>query len=90
MMWKQVSDAPALPYELRHNYAIENIDRFLDKGMSFDDSMIYLSKSMGHTSVEITARNYYHLASSLSEVLQKHTEAGFNELIPEVDDEKVQ
>lgn len=89
-MWKQVSDAPALPYELRHNYAIENIDRFLDEGMSFDDSMIYLSKSMGHTSVEITARNYYHLAPSLSEVLQKHTEAGFNELIPEVDDEEVQ
>lgn len=88
MMWKQVSTATAVPYELRHNYAIENINRFVDKGMSFDDNMIYLSKSMGHTSVDITIRYYYHLVPSLSEVLQQHTEVGFNELIPEVEYEE--
>lgn len=87
-MWSQVSEEKAMAYELRHHYAIENINRFVDKGMSFDDSLIYLSKSMGHTSVDITIRYYYHLVPSLSEALQQHTEAGFNELIPEVDYEE--
>lgn len=89
VMWKQVSDECALPYELRHNYAIENINRIVDRGMSFEDSMVYLSKSMGHTSVEITARYYYHLVPSLSELLQQHTEVGFNALIPEVENEEI-
>lgn len=87
-LWAQVSEEKALPYELRHNYAIENINKLVDKGMSFEDSMIYLSKSMGHTSVDITIKYYYHLVPSLSEILQQHTEVGFNELIPEVDHEE--
>lgn len=87
-MWLQVSEEKAMPYELRHHYAIENINRLVDKGMSFDNSLIYLSKSMGHTSVDVTIRYYYHLVPSLSEVLQQHTEAGFNGLIPEVDYEE--
>jgi hypothetical protein len=41
---------------------------------------------MGHTTIEST-RYYYSLVSGMSHLLEKHTEDGFNALIPEVDDE---
>jgi len=87
-MWEQVGAPYATAYELRHNYAIENINKLLDQGLSFEDNLIYLSKSMGHTSVGITVKYYYSLVPSLSKILQEQTEAGFNELIPEVEYEE--
>ena len=39
---------------------------------------------MGHRSVDVTARYYYRLVPSVSEILREKTEAGFNELVPEV------
>lgn len=83
-MWKQVSDSPATAYELRHHYAIENINKLVNSGMSFKDSLTYLSKSMGHVLVDITAKYYYSLAPVMADIIQEQSESGFNELIPEV------
>lgn len=41
---------------------------------------------MGHTTLEST-RYYYTIVPGLSQVLLEKTEAGFNELVPEVADE---
>jgi integrase len=71
---------------LRHHYAIENINRWVDEGFGFDDRLLYLSKSMGHTTIEST-RYYYSLVPGMSHLLEEHTEDRFNALIPEVDDE---
>lgn len=88
IMWEQVGSTYAIAYELRHNYATENINKLVGQGMSFEDNLIYLSKSMGHTSADITVKYYYSLVPALSEVLLEQTETGFNELIPEVDYEE--
>jgi integrase len=85
-LWDAVNRSRATAYELRHHYAIENINRWVDDGFGFDDKLLYLSKSMGHTTIEST-RYYYSLVPGMSHLLEKHTEDGFNALIPEVDDE---
>ena len=85
-LWYAVNNTHATAYELRHHYAIENINKWIDKGFGFDDLIFYLSKSMGHTTIEST-RYYYSLVPAMSNLLAEHTECGFNALIPEVDDE---
>ena len=85
-LWDKVNRSHATAYELRHHYAIENINQWVDYGFGFDDKILYLSKSMGHTTIEST-RYYYSLVPGMSHILEKHTEDGFNALIPEVDDE---
>lgn len=85
-LWNAVNQSHTTAYALRHNYAIENINCWVDKGFDFDNKLLYLSKSMGHTTIEST-RYYYSLVPGMSHLLEEHTESGFNELIPEVDDE---
>jgi integrase len=86
-VWATVSDVSAVPYELRHNYAIENINRWSGLGFGFHDRLLYLSKSMGHASIEST-KSYYSLVPPMAELLQERTEAGFNDIIAEVDYEE--
>ena len=74
-------------YDLRHHYAIVNINGWLDDGFEFNDKLQYLSKSMGHRSIEAT-RYYYSIVPRLSDTLAEKTEAGFNLIVPEVSDEK--
>lgn len=81
--WDKVNSAKAVPYDFRHNYAIENINRWIDEGYEFNDKFFYLSKSMGHTSLEST-QYYYSLVPALAEVIKIKTEAGFNDICPEV------
>ena len=71
-------------YNLRHHYAIENINGWVAEP-NFDSKFQYLSKSMGHSSLESTKR-YYSLIPEFAEILQETSEASFNEIIPEVDE----
>ena len=89
-MWDSVNDTHATAYEFRHNYAIININKWLNSGFEFGDMLLYLSKSMGHVSVEQTVKYYYSIVPSLSDVLLDNTESGFNKIVPEVpnDDNK--
>lgn len=85
-IWERVSDNQrASAYAFRHNYATANMNRWIDSGLSFDDKLTYLSKSMGHTTLEST-KYYYSIVPGLAEILLEKTEHGFNELIPEVDE----
>ena len=80
-LWSQNNDSYAVPYEFRHNYAVENINSWTDDGFGFNDKLLYLSKSMGHSVVEST-KYYYSLVPRLADVLAAHTDE--DEMIPEV------
>lgn len=70
-------------YDLRHNYAITNINNWADDTFEFSDRLNYLSKSMGHRWIESTLY-YYSIVPRLADTIQEKTEAGFNNIVPEV------
>lgn len=82
-VWDSSSTAKAVPYDFRHNYAIMNINAWIGKGFEFHDKLLYLSKSMGHTSLEST-KYYYALVPAMADILDKESGAGFDMIVPEV------
>lgn len=81
MLWERSSNASAVPYEFRHNYAIENINSWQGDGFDFNRKLHSLSKSMGHGTIEST-KYYYSLVPRLAEVMAECTNE--DEVIPEV------
>jgi integrase len=79
--WEKSNSSHAVPYEFRHNYAIENINNWTDDGFEFNQKLHSLSKSMGHSVIEST-KYYYSLVPRLADVLASHTDE--SETIPEV------
>lgn len=84
-VWDKVNESSAVPYDFRHNYAIENINSWINSGFEFHDKLVFLSKSMGHTSLEST-KYYYSIVPALADILLNTTSAGFDEIVPEVPD----
>ena len=84
-IWKRVSDEPATAYHLRHEYAVRNINRMAADGVGGLRRLEYLSKSMGHASVDMTVGSYYHVTPSLAGALQSRSEGSFDATIPEVE-----
>jgi site-specific recombinase XerD len=80
-LWEKSNNSYAVPYEFRHNYAIENINSWTDDGFDFHQKLHALSKSMGHSVIEST-KYYYSLVPRLADVLAEHTNE--DETIPEV------
>jgi integrase len=80
-MWDKYNAAHATAYELRHNYAVENINRWTNEGFSFETKLTYLSKSMGHSEVEST-KYYYSLTPAMADILEIHSKD--NDILPEV------
>jgi integrase len=81
-MWSRSNSSKAVPYELRHNYATENINSWADEGFGFNAKLLYLSKSMGHKLLEST-KYYYSLVPGLADIIESQTNEGT--VIPEVD-----
>ncbi|MBU3153662.1 tyrosine-type recombinase/integrase [Clostridium estertheticum] len=86
-IWYGVNKAHAVAYELRHHYAVKNINRWAGLGVTFNDKLLYLSKSMGHTTIEST-KYYYSIVPGLSQILREKTETGFDCIVPEVEDDE--
>jgi len=86
-IWEQVNSTSAYPYDLRHNYAITNINNWISAGFDFDDKLLYLSKTMGHANVEIT-KYYYSLVPALADILVQQTNKDFDDIVPEVPNEE--
>lgn len=84
-IWGKISDERATSYEFRHHYAVSNINGWTDQGWEFHDNLMYLSKSMGHRSVEETKR-YFSIVPTLSDILEEKTSASMNDIIPEVEE----
>lgn len=85
-LWKKANPSSyATAYDLRHNYAITNINQWVGQGFEFHDRLVYLSKSMGHSKLEST-RYYYSIVPALAQVLDEKTGGSLEWMIPEVPD----
>ena len=67
---------------------MQNINQWIDEGLLFNDKLVYLSKTMGHTSVDNTVKFYYSIVPGMSTIIMEKTNEGFEQLVPEVADEK--
>ena len=86
-LWNKYNSSHATAYELRHHYATENINRWTDEGFGFDAKLLYLSKSMGHKTLEST-KYYYSLVPGMADILEEKTGMDFESIVPEVDYEE--
>jgi integrase len=86
-LWNKYNSSHATAYELRHHYAIENINRWTCEGFGFDAKLLYLSKSMGHSTLEST-KYYYSLVPGMADILEEKTGMDFESILPEVDYEE--
>ena len=86
-LWDKYNSSHATAYELRHHYAIENINRWTDEGFGFDAKLLYLSKSMGHSTLEST-KYYYSLVPGMADILEEKTGTDFESIVPDVDYEE--
>ena len=86
-LWNKYNSSHATAYELRHHYAIENINRWTGEGFGFDVKLLYLSKSMGHSTLEST-KYYYSLVPGMADILEEKTGMDFESILPEVDYEE--
>jgi len=86
-LWNKANSSHATAYELRHNYAVENINQWVGEGFEFFSKMVCLSKSMGHASLESTM-DYFHFVPALSKIMLDLTGAGFDRIVPEVRNEE--
>jgi integrase len=82
-LWDKYNTAHAVAYELRHNYATENINQWVGEGFDFFDKLLYLSRSMGHCDLEST-KYYYSLVPALSGTLARLTGSNFNDTVPDL------
>lgn len=82
-LWDNANAVYCRLYDLRHNYAAQNINGWLSVGLSYGPKLIYLSKSMGHRDIEST-KYYYSLVPTMADILDEQTGTSFNELIPGV------
>ena len=86
-LWNKYNSSHATAHELRHHYATKNINRWNDQGFGFEAKLLYLSKSMGHSTVENT-KYYYSLVPRIAEILKEKTGPDFECIVPEVDYEE--
>lgn len=68
VLWQSCNSSHAIPYELRHNYAIENINSWTHQGFAVHDKLLALSKSMGHRQIGSTLA-YYSLTPAISDIM---------------------
>jgi integrase len=81
VIWSKYNKIWARAYDLRHNYAVENINSCINQGFDFDAKLCYLSKSMGHSTIEST-KYYYSLVPKFADILKDLTDN--DDLLPEV------
>lgn len=83
-LWCKYNTTKAVPYDFRHNYAIANLNAL--GGLSINEayySMIALSKSMGHASLNQTMY-YYSLTPQYTSVLSALSLDRQNHIIHEI------
>lgn len=76
-LWYMYNVNDAKPYDFRHHYATTNINSFVPISDDFYKQLLYLSKSMGHSSIEQTMY-YYSFSPGLYNVIQLQKSKSFN------------
>lgn len=82
-LWDKSSSSRATPYDLRHNYAVTNINSWNCSAVEEFSRLAYLSKSMGHSTIQST-RYYYHFVPRLNDIMEEKSRAANDSVIPEV------
>lgn len=82
VLWKRCSETKATPYELRHNYAVVNINSWQNVGFGLHDKLLALSRSMGHRDIRSTM-GYYSLTPAVAESMGT-TETMDESIIPDL------
>lgn len=85
--WYEGNKASAIAYELRHHYAVENINGWIGQGLTTHLKLLSLSKSMGHTNVEST-KYYYSLVPGLSDIIEDATGDTFDQIMPNLQNDE--
>jgi len=67
---------------LRHTYVVTKMNEWMNKGLDFGAMMPYLSRYLGHSSIDET-QYYYHQVVSAFEIVRKHDSIS-DRVIPEV------
>lgn len=83
--WKDISDKTARVYDLRSNYAVANINSWEDVGPEWFDKLLYLSRSMGHSTIASTTY-YYNLVPVFAKQLERISGSSLGELLPDLTD----
>ena len=83
-VWRQVSDERATPYMLRHCFCVTCINQLVGRGLEGLNDLTWVSKAMGHTSVDVTVQSYYHIVPALAELLQERSGDSFDAMMPGV------
>ena len=78
----------AISYDFRHHYATSNINSWTGDTFEMYDKLYYLSKSMGHCSVEHT-KYYYSIVPRMADILNEKCAESFDDLMPEVLEDEV-
>ncbi len=82
-LWYKYNDAKTVAYSIRHNYAIENINKWTNRGFEVHDKLVALSKSMGHSTLTSTMY-YYSLVPKLAGIIENLSGESYNEIIPDL------
>jgi integrase len=80
-LWFKYNHTHATPCHLRHHYATTNINNWPFQAEKFNRNLLYLSRSMGHSTIE-TSMYYYSFTPKLAELLKERKQETFNEIIP--------
>ena len=80
-LWFKYNHHHATPYHIRHHFATTNINSWPSQAEKFNRNLLYLSRSMGHSTLE-TTMYYYSFTPKLAELLRERKHETFNEIIP--------
>ena len=69
-------------HSLRHTFVVTKMNDWMNQGKDFEGMMPYLSRYLGHTSIDET-QYYYHQSISAFEIVRKH-DSITDRVIPEV------
>lgn len=83
IIWSKVSGQRACEYDLRSMYAVLNISRWENHGFELSGRLLFLSRSMGHRSIDSTF-GYFHLTPMLADKLRRNTSGHFGEICPKL------
>lgn len=74
----KVDKIPTIP----HTYVVSKMNEWMNEGKNFEAMMPYLSRYLGHTSIDET-QYYYHQVVSAFEIVRKRDRVA-DRAIPEV------
>ena len=84
-LWYKYNTTGAVAYDFRHNFAISNINSWINVESDIHTLMVALSKYMGHRTFASTMY-YYSIVPKLADIVENQSEESFNNIVPNLSD----